>query len=228
MAKGSGNTRSSKPSANPQLKGAGNTEKQTEHPGNPDYYYWEREAKAYMMTKGGMTDKEAEDTLAAIKSWAGSGYEGVRSWQFGRTNKEPDFINEYYKDRADILEKFIEKMPKWAGGTTYRGMDAQQKRQFFEALDIGDQWDAKSLNSWSSDYAIGMSFANYGGKSSVLLRCQSPQNGTSIKNMGGLRRESEVLTSGKCRYRVVGKSYDDKGTLIVDLEPISNGKVRKE
>lgn len=222
MAKASGTTRNSGPNANPQLKGAGNTEKQTEHPGNPNSYYWERDAKAYMMTKGGMSSQEADDTLHVIKKWAGSGYQNIRGWQLGRTDSDDS------KSKAAILENFIEKMPKWAGGTTYRGMAAIQKRDFFEALDVGDTWDAKSLNSWSTDFDIGMEFAADGGDASVLLRCSSPQNGTSIKNLGSIRRENEVLTSGKCRYRVVGKSYDNKETLIVDLEPISNGKVRKE
>jgi len=221
MAKGSGGTRNSGPNANPQLKGAGNTNKQNGHPLD-GYLTTESERKAYIMTKGGFDSAETDVILETIDKWAGISYSRIRGWQLG-DNDDADS-----EAKAKILEKFIERMPKWHGGTTYRGMESSQVRETFEGLNIGEQWDAKSLNSWSSDFGVGMSFANKGGSTSVLLRCSSPQNGTSIRDLRGWVREQEVLTSGKCRYRVVGKSYDNKGTLIVDLEPISNGKVRKE
>ena len=227
MAKVSGRTRGNGPSSNPQLKGAGNTERQTEHPGNQYSYHWESEAKDYIMKKGGMSSSEADETFAIIQSWAGSGFKGMRDFQLGRDNSM-EIVQEHNKKGANIMENFIERMPKWAGGTTYRGMDVPQKRAFFDSLDVGDTWEARSLNSWTTDFFIGKEFAREsGGDSAVILRCFKPQNGTSIRNLGGLRRESEVVTSGKCRYRCLGKTVDSDGTLIVDLEPISNGKVRK-
>ncbi len=229
MAKVSGRTRSNSPDSNPQLKGVGNTSLQTEHPGSGSSYAslnWEREAKAIMMTKGGLSSSEADEAFSAIRRWAGTGYVDIRSWQLGRLS-DKDKI-EKSERRATVLEDFIDKMPKWAGGTTYRGILSWQKRQLFESLEVGDQWDACSLNSWSSSLDIGYEFAENGGKKAVILRCKAPQNGTSIKNIGGLTREYEVLTSSRCRYNIVGKSYDKVGTLIVDLEPISNGKARKK
>ncbi len=227
MAKTSGRTRGSIPASNPQMKGVTNVEKQNDHPLN-GYSTLEREMKAYVMSKGGFDSKETDVILQTIGYWAGSGYRKIRGWQLGRDDNMPEIILNDCKVKANILEDFIDKMPKWNGGTTYRGIWSSQKRQLFDSLEVGDQWDARSLNSWSSSFSIGMEFAHRGGKESVVLRCSKPQNGTSIRDLRGLVREQEVLTSGKCRYRVVGKSYDDKGTLIIDMEPISNGNVRKE
>ena len=148
MAKASGGTRKSMPSANPQLKRAGNTEKQTEHPLDDGYFVSDSEKKAYIMSKGGFDSAETDVILKTISNWAGSGYKNIRRWMLGRDEKMADIVREDMKKKAATLERFIEKMPKWNGGTTYRGMESTEKRAFFEALDIGDQWDAKSLNSW--------------------------------------------------------------------------------
>ena len=110
MAKASGGTRKSMPSANPQLKGAGNTEKQTEHPLDDGYFVSDSEKKAYIMSKGGFDSAETDVILKTISNWAGSGYKNIRRWMLGRDEKMADIVREDMKKKAATLANGTEAL----------------------------------------------------------------------------------------------------------------------
>ena len=231
MAKASGTTRRNAPSANPNLKGAGNTNKQMAHPDfvlHPKLSIDNRDkAIEFIMQNGGFSSAEAEDIFESVNRFTKiSVY--IREYQLTGKVIEPEEGSEKYaenavKDAANI-EKFIEKMPKWHGGETYRGL-RYSFREDFEKLEVGDIWNSNHISSWTSKKSVGEDFAYVNG---VMLRCKKPQNGTSVRFLSDLSGEYEVACSSRCRYKVVGKSIGEDNILIVDVEPISNGKIRKE
>lgn len=213
MAKGSGNTRSKGPSANPQLKGAGNTKKQTSHEKEMNY----ADSVDHIMNLTGVDEGEADNMYWAIGDWSESMYKEIRAASRGESQNKYDLL------RADRLERFIELSPKWNGGTTYRGLDIPDS--VISQFKVGQTFDPLGIASWSTSRDTAEAFSGLGRK--FVIRCEKPQNGTSIKFASYCPSENEVMTSGRCQYKITKITNEMTRGMpitIVDVEPIANKK----
>ena len=134
------------------------------------------------------------------------------------------------QQRAEDLERFITRSPKWAGGTTYRGMSLSPKEveQLRADLQAG-RGNMQGAASWSTRESCSQSFSGnhigetspvYGDRKSmrVVLVTKSHRKATSIKYLSEFPNEDEVLSSKDCRWRIV-REYTKGGYLYFDVEP---------
>ena len=209
MAKSSGNIRSGGGVSGPQFDGTQNRNPQTEHLDNEDHRDQKERIKNIMMLTGVDHDK-ALLIDEAIQSWQSSS-RAIRNYQKGRGG------NDDVKRKAELINEFIEKSPKWAGSTTYRGVHDTGGR--YSSLDIGDKYTENASSSWTTDLGT----ADFFMKEPVIMVCKSPQNGASISHLartfGGERGEREVVTHSKNQYEVVGKEVK-KGVTYIHVKPI--------
>lgn len=189
-----------------------NTNKQTSHPDPED-------VDVYIMKESGMSKDEVAEIKEIVKKWTNKSFKTIRSYQRGKIKDDEA------KDMADKLEHFIDVMPKWNGGTTYRGISFQRK--IYEAYNIGDEISPGALSSWSTSIKEAKKHSDFG--SETIIRCNFPQYGTSVKYLSHPKYETgdEVMTSSKCRYKIIGKTKvkrdkEDGDMLILDVQPINN------
>jgi len=111
--------------------------------------------------------------------------------------------------RIGILEGAIaECNRKWNDGPLYRGISI--KPETLEGLVKGAIIDQDGISSWSSDREIAEDFAvDYSGKyTPVVLVDDTPRarkGAMSIKAISLKRSESEVLYSGKSKFKIIGR-----------------------
>lgn len=141
---------------------------------------------------------------------------------------------EQIKKKAIDLEEFIEKSPKWDGGTTYRGMGLSTKdlAEYKAKIANGDLIDMRGSASWSTNQLISQQFAesNIGKKNlsgdlkteKVLFVNNNNQPlGTSICHLSNYYAEHEILVSKKARYKITGYQHDAKtGYHYFIVEPL--------
>lgn len=137
--------------------------------------------------------------------------------------------------KANDLETFIDHSPKWAGGTTYRGMKMSDKDLDFlrKKLKAGEG-NMLGSASWSTKEDIAKGFSGDGSQSgvsemfgdtlshSVVLYTQTQTKATSIRYLSNFYDEHEVLASKDCRYlfkseKVVKGTFGD--IIYIEVEP---------
>jgi len=137
---------------------------------------------------------------------------------------------EKIKEKAELLEEFIARSPKWEGGTTYRGM-CISKRQLDELLEkLKSEEGAGMLgsSSWSTQLNTSKVFAQmkYNEPISeyeyrtqkVVLYSRKQKNASSIQYLSKYFGEAEVLSSEKNRYEFVGIT-SKKGYIYIEVKP---------
>lgn len=225
MAKSSGSTRGKMPSSNPQMKGAGNITKQTDHDKN---HVWGidkvDERQVYIMQMTGVDESTAARYDEAIQAFTGVKYKKIRRAyreMRERFKSEEEYLK--YKKYSDLIEDFISKSPKWHGGVTFRGVNSDKST--WDKVGYGEVVNMRGMASWSTNINFASGFNN----GEVVYRCSKPQNGTSVNAISKHAGEMEVLTSGRCRYKVVNKEivysqFQRKNFYFIDVEPIANAK----
>lgn len=135
-------------------------------------------------------------------------------------------------DVAIAMEEYIALAPKWAGGTTYRGM-AMTPEQVEEILRVaesnGEYHPALgATESWSTSYdcAKGRTDHPYsvsvGRTERVVFECPTQSRGTSVMHISlWSDREAEVLVSKDARHRIRRAERDSEGILHVYMEEIA-------
>ncbi len=145
----------------------------------------------------GVSVDVAKELHGSVRSYSGSAYSAIRQAQ--RTGKgSPQALKD-----AKNIETYIEKAPKWAGGSTYRGIKLDKAT--VKALRVGDKIDVNlGTASWSTAESTARSFSGSGyagtGKRSVIFVSGTQTNGTSIKHISLFANENEVLVSKKAQY----------------------------
>ena len=158
----------------------------------------------------------------------------IRKYQMGELTS--DFKSKYghsieeIKKKAELLEEFIERSPKWEGGTTYRGM-CISKRQLDELLEkLKSEEGAGMLgsSSWSTQLSTSTGFALMGYNDpiseyeyktqKVILYSRKQKNASSIRYLSNFFSEAEVLSSEKNRYEFVGIT-SKKGYIYIEVKP---------
>ena len=205
MAKQSGGTRQGGGVVGPQFKGTENRTRQMEHRDDldPSNKY---DRINYIMEQTGVDFNTARVMEDAISEWEGVSYD-IRQYQKGNGGDDET------KRRAEAIDKFIEKSPKWAGGPTYRGVKDSGER--YSSLGVGDTYTENASSSWTTEEIKARGFSSF---YRTIIVCKAPQNGTSISHLapvyGGPDGEREVVTHSKNQYEVTGKEKKGNYTYI--------------
>ena len=137
---------------------------------------------------------------------------------------------EEIKKRAEDLEEWIDRSPKWDGGTTYRGM-CLSKKQLGDLIDkLTSEEGAGMLgaSSWSTDKETSTYFAGVGyhdeitpyelKTQKVVLVAKTQKNATSLRYLSRFKGEFEVLSSQRNRYRFL-RMRERGGYIYIEVEP---------
>ena len=141
----------------------------------------------------GVSEQEAFDYNAAVNDYTSISYEKIRRYQRGE-QIEPWALEATAK-RAELIEGYIERAPKWNGGKTYRGIGAES------LPGIGDIIDMGGTSSWSSRLDSALDYADYASKKIVFVS-PSQSKGTSTKHLSYYPNENEVTVSKNAKYKV--------------------------
>ena len=137
---------------------------------------------------------------------------------------------EEIKKRAEDLEEWIDRSPKWDGGTTYRGM-CLSKKQLGDLIDkLTSEEGAGMLgaSSWSTREQTSRDFSEVGyhdeitpyelKTQKVVLVAKTQKNATSLRYLSRFKGEYEVLSSQRNRYRFLRMRERD-GYVYIEVEP---------
>ena len=137
---------------------------------------------------------------------------------------------EEIKKRAEDLEEWIDRSPKWDGGTTYRGM-CLSKKQLGDLIDkLTSEEGAGMLgaSSWSTNKETSTYFAGVGyhdeitpyelKTQKVILVAKTQKNATSLRYLSRFKGEYEVLSSQRNRYRFL-RMRERGGYIYIEVEP---------
>ena len=137
---------------------------------------------------------------------------------------------EEIKKRAEDLEEWIDRSPKWDGGTTYRGM-CLSKKQLGDLIDkLLSEEGAGMLgaSSWSTREQTSRDFSEVGyhdeitpyelKTKKVILVAKTQKNATSLRYLSRFKGEYEVLSSQRNRYRFLRMRERD-GYVYIEVEP---------
>jgi hypothetical protein len=162
-----------------------------------------------------------------VLSYTGSYYSNIRDYQKGRPQTARPESLKLYKQWGEDLEQFIDRSPKWGGGTSYRGFTTSPER--FEKLmaDMvsGKELDMGGTSSWSTKKSIAEKFSwtdDTVGRYQVILECYGQNRGTSIQAVSRFFAEEEVLVSRHARYKIIGTRQEGSLT-VFEVEEVSNG-----
>lgn len=188
----------------------------------------------------GVKGQKVDDLFNAVHGFSYQWDTEIRAYQTGKIKKDYIPSNERHtyeeiKKRAENLEEYILRSPKWAGGKTYRGLCMSKKEadKLMERLSSKDGADMLGTSSWSTKRHNSEGFANdklgdydYNGDvkdTAVMLTSKSQKRAASIKYISEFTNENEVISSKENRYRIVSISKrHEHGTYFyeVEVEPI--------
>lgn len=171
--------------------------KQTSH--RPEKKLDGYEAEKVVMKDTGVDKATAKKMVESVKAYSGSYYDDIRSYQ---ANGKPPSA----KDKADAIEDFIAKSPKWDGGPLYRGIDIDKNtaEAIIAGIKSGKAISQNGMSSWSTKKDVAESFAHtYGGSynASIIFKTSSAKSGTSIKHLSKFPNEAEVIVSSKATWK---------------------------
>ncbi len=221
-----------KPAATPQPTiETGNTATQKGHVG--DYKTMtDKEVKAQVMKDIGCDSAMAERYADAVYSFSYQWDYEIRHLQTGEKFKSyHNHTMAQIRQKAKDLEEYIDKAPKWDGGTTYRGMSLSEKelKNLITELKNG-QGDMMGTSSWTTKEHIGQHFSEmhvgeYSPKfkdektESVVLVAKKQGKATSIQHMSKYgSSEAEVLSSKDVRWKFV-KTWEEDGYTYIEVTP---------
>lgn len=188
----------------------------------------------------GVKGQKVKDLYNAVYGFSHQWDAEIRAYQVGKIKKDYIPRDEHHtyeeiKKKAENLEEYILRSPKWAGGKTYRGLCMSKKEadKLMERLSSKDGADMLGTSSWSTKRYNSEGFANdklgdydYNGDvkdTAVMLTSKSQKRATSIKYISHYTHENEVISSKENRYRIVSISKrHEHGTYFyeVEVEPI--------
>ena len=188
----------------------------------------------------GVKGRKAENLFDAVYGFSYQWDAEIRAYQVGKIKKDyrprdKHHTYEEIKKRAENLEEYILRSPKWAGGKTYRGLCMSKKEadKLMKRLSSKDGADMLGTSSWSTKRNNSEVFARqWLGEeddkgdvrdTAVMLTSKSQKRASSIKYISEYTSENEVISSKENRYRIVSISKrHEYGTYFyeVEVEPI--------
>ena len=206
--------------------GRGNQSEQRNHPDGKwgdvkePWKDWPDEAIESVAKRTGTSKAEAEKMADAVNDFSRSGYDSIREYQ--QNGPPPD-----EREKADAIEEFIEKSPKWDGGPVYRGIgvDRETGEKIIAAASRGENVGMLGTASFSTEKHIADSFADsntpWPDGISIIFISDGKQNGTSIRNLSGFYNENEVLMSNDARWKPTDVEQISDRTYYVYCDPVS-------
>lgn len=158
-------------------------------------------------------DYDTSKKLAnAAYDFTGTQYGGIRR-AYSNNDKTSD-----YGQKGQAIDEFVQKSPKWSGGTLYRGIGVEKQvaDDILKKAIMGDPITQNGPSSWSSNPKIAESFSKKGyDKVRIVFVTNkgSTKYGTSVKHLSQFPNEKEVLMSGKAKQRVTDVKYDESNKL---------------
>lgn len=224
-----------KPAATPaqpaQKIDIGNTAVQKDHVGNYKTMT-DKEVKAQVMKDIGCDSAMAERYADAVHSFSYQWDYEIRHLQTGEKFKSyHGHTMAEIRQKAKDLEDYIDKAPKWDGGTTYRGMSLSDKELKSLMADLKDgKGDMLGTSSWSTKEFVGQHFSEmHIGETSakfkddkvhcVILVAKKQGKATSIQHLSRYgATEAEVLSSKDVLWKFV-KTWEDDGYTYIEVKP---------
>ncbi|MBR4544318.1 MAG: hypothetical protein IKO53_08955 [Lachnospiraceae bacterium] len=120
-----------------------------------------------------------------------------------------DTSSPYHKQALD-LESYIKETSRWAGGDTYRSLDANAET-FSKRDNIGETISFKGASTWYSN--------KENVKGEVRLVSETQSKGTGINHLSVHSGDKEVLASDSARYKIKKKYWEGR-VLYVQVEEI--------
>lgn len=169
----------------------------------------------------GITPSKMSSYLRDITDWSGSSFSSMKSAQLKN-------LQNSYRTKADNIEEFLAKAPKWRGGSNdtrydsdkagtipevYRGLRKNAKtrdeliRTIKHQMTTQGYYTEGAMASWSNNREVGESFA-YSSHPVIFVvsgkggKMPEHKYGTSIKPVSSFYTEEEFLVSSKAKYRV--------------------------
>jgi len=151
----------------------------------------------------GADEKEAREMVNAINDFSKDDYKKIRQAQ------DENLQNEY-RAKADLIEKYIDLAPNWEGGALYRGIPNNPNYA------VGEVVDMKGVSSWSSLRSVADKFSRMDG---FVFKVESAKKGTSINHLSlYMNQENEVICSALNQYKVTNIYIDEKARrTIIEL-----------
>lgn len=162
----------------------------------------------YMTKQLNISAKKAASYVDDIKWYTFELYEDVRAAQQGRSNDKES------KRMGDNIDEFVAISPKWAGGTTYRGIniDKGKMNQLISAYKYENGITMYGTSSWSVSKGTAHRFARGNNDIEVIFVCKNAQpQGTSISWLSAYgESEQEILVSSKAKWKITNIQQPDK------------------
>ncbi len=152
----------------------------------------------------------AKEYQNVIEAWCGEDYKNIRAFQNGdMSHSSVDGVKQGAVN-AHIIEQFIEKSPKWKGGTTYRGISGSEDilDKIRESLHNGSEYSMLGTAAWAFTKDSAMDHAK-NNKIPIIFVSQTQKKGTAINAFSQLTYDNEVIVSEKARYQIVDMKQKD-------------------
>lgn len=162
----------------------------------------------------GMSEKDAADSIQAVRDFTSKSYEEIRGLQYaGKSSPEIEKINRY-----------LEKMPKLKGevlrGKGFKSTEDLDK--FIADLKKGKSYQLPAMSSFTSSKSVAKQYADSraNAKSEVpaVLVVKNNKKGASIRNISEYKGEDEVIVPKGTKYKMAGKPYMRDGVWHIPLK----------
>ena len=163
----------------------------------------------------GVSKEKAKQMVESVKAFSGSWYSEIRSYQ---TNGHPPSV----KDKADAIEEFIAKSPKWDGGDIYRGIsvDSDTASNIIAGIKNGKAISMMGMSSWSTNKSIASDYfgnanSTWSDGATIIFKASGAKHGTSIRHLSKFPHEDEVLVSNKATWKGVKVTEKKNGNRTI-------------
>ena len=192
----------------------------------------EESKKAKISELTGVYDKQKiDDYYNAAYGFSYQWDYEIRKFQTGASfTPRPGHTIEEIKKRAEDLEEWIDRSPKWKGGTTYRGMCLSRKQlnSLVDSLKSEEGAGMLGASSWSTRKDMAQVFSEHGlydpiteyeyKTQRVVLIARKQKNATSLQYLSEFQDECEVISSNRNRYKLIEIREED-GYVYIEVEP---------
>lgn len=193
-------------------------------------YVESKKAKISELT-GVSDERKIDDYYKAAYGFSYQWDYEIRKFQTGASfTPRPGHTIEEVKKRAEDLEEWIDRSPKWKGGTTYRGMclSSKQLNSLVDSLKSEEGAGMLGASSWSTRKDMAQVFSEHGlydpiteyeyKTQRVVLIARKQKNATSLQYLSEFQDECEVISSNRNRYKLIEIREED-GYVYIEVEP---------
>jgi len=172
----------------------------------------------------GLSESDVRETMKAVMGYTQERSADIRDFQYGSTKDMSPKDIERAKREVEVLNKYIDKMPKFKGDI-YRGKDFESPEKaeaFLNKLKTSD-YQLPALSSFSSTPKIADNFARsrskmgMKGRVPIVFVVEGNKSGASIRSLSEKTKEDEVLVPKNVRYRLKKAAYQKDGIWYVPL-----------